>query len=73
MFISVVLKGAVSPISWVIFKTPKKFESRNKVYTFGILWLEIRYGPLEKLWGEWGIFDAEGIFFSLSNSLYEFF
>ena len=41
MFLSVVLKEAVSPVSWVIFKTLKKFESRKKVYTFGILWLEI--------------------------------
>ena len=27
---------------------------------------------LEKLWGEWGIFELQE-FFSLSNSLYEFF
>ena len=41
IIVSVVLKEAVSPVSWVIFKTLKKFESREKVYTFGILWLEI--------------------------------
>ena len=33
----------------------------------------IRDGPLEKLWGGEGNFRAAGIFFSLSNSLYEFF
>ena len=35
----------------------------------------IRDGPLEKLWvgGGGGNFRAAGIFFSLSNSLYEFF
>ena len=32
----------------------------------------IRNGPLEKLWGEWGIFEPQE-FFSLSNSMYEFF
>ena len=41
MIVSVVLKEAASPVSWVIFKTLKKFESRKKVYTFDILWLEI--------------------------------
>ena len=35
----------------------------------------IRDGPLEKLWGggEEGNFRAAGIFFLLSNSLYEYF
>ena len=33
----------------------------------------IRDGPLEKLWGGEGNFRAAGIFFSLSNSSYEFF
>ena len=32
----------------------------------------VRDGPLEKLWGG-GNFRAAGIFFSSSNSLYEYF
>ena len=39
-----------------------------------VLALEVRDGPLEKLWvGGEGNFRAAGTFFSLSNSLYEFF
>ena len=35
--------------------------------------LTLRDGPLEKLWGGEGNFRAAEIFFSLSNSFYEFF
>ena len=33
----------------------------------------LRDGPLEKLWGGGGEFSSRRNFFSLSNSLYEFF
>ena len=34
---------------------------------------QLRDGPLEKLWGGGGEFSSRRNFFSLSNSLYEFF
>ena len=33
----------------------------------------LRDGPLEKLWGGGGEFSSRKNFFSLANSLYEFF
>ena len=35
--------------------------------------VSLRDGPLEKLWGGGGEFSSRRNFFSLSNSLYEFF
>ena len=36
--------------------------------------IKVRDGPLEKLWGEWGIFEPQEFFFGgVPNSLYEFF
>ena len=42
-------------------------------FSFSALWRGLRDRPLEKLWGGGGEFSSRRNFFSLSNSLYEFF
>ena len=70
------IKSENQDVFWT-FHAPKAREKRpgdevgqisSKIFGNIIL----RDGPLEKLSGEWGIFEPQE-FFSLSNSLYEFF
>ena len=67
-------KNAVIFDVWqLILKADSTNHSIYCNFTLDNLDLPLRDGPLEKLWVVEGNSRAAGIFFSLSNSLYEFF